>query len=100
MFLAGRGSGNLPRPVFFYQVVSASLRYQIAACIFLLLVGSAMSNDASPPGVLEGHLKILSATPVQPTDENVVAETGGHYADYTLVILSRDGQKEIARVSV
>jgi hypothetical protein len=49
---------------------------------------------------LEGHLKILSATPVQPADENVAAETGGNDADYPLVILSRDGQKEIARIAV
>ena len=58
------------------------------------------SIEAEPSGFVEGHLTIISPKPVQPTDENVAAEVGQNYADYPLVILSQDGQKEIARVTV
>jgi hypothetical protein len=79
------------------QVMSPSFKYPIAACIFLVLVGTAPIN-AAPQGFLDGHLKILSPTPVQPADGNMATETAANYADYPLTILSSDGQKEIARV--
>jgi hypothetical protein len=72
--------------------------YLVPACVFLLLAGME-SIDAEPAGFVEGHLTIVSPKPVQPTDENVAAETGENYADYPLVILSQDGQKEIAQVT-
>ena len=68
-------------------------------CIFLALAGSATSSDALPSGVMEGHLKILSSKPVDLGDENAATVTAGNYADYPLLILSVDGQKEIARIS-
>jgi hypothetical protein len=75
------------------------LRNLIAGCIFLVLVGSAMSNDALPPGIVEGHLKFVSPRAVEPSDNMprtaVAPET---YAEYPLIILSQDGQKGIARV--
>ena len=75
------------------------LKNLIAGCIFLVLVGSAMSNDALPPGIVEGHLKIVSPRAVEPSDNMpraaVAPET---YAEYPLIILSQDGQKGIARV--
>ncbi len=85
-----------PAMLFPNQVMSPSFKYPIAACIFLVLVGIAPIN-AAPQGFLEGHLKILSPTPVQP-DENMATETAANYADYPLVILSSDGRREIARV--
>jgi hypothetical protein len=75
-----------------------SLQRLIAGCTFLILVGTASIN-AAPQGFLEGRLKILSPKPVQPADENMAAKTAENYADYPLLILSRDGQKEIARVT-
>jgi hypothetical protein len=71
----------------------------IVGCIFLALAGSATSSDALPSGVMEGHLKILSRNPVDIGDENAAMVTPGNYADYPLLVLSQDGQKEIARIT-
>jgi hypothetical protein len=69
----------------------------IFGCVVLLL---AAAIKAAPQGFLEGHLKIVSLRAVEPSDEMprsvVTAET---YAEYPLIILSQDGQKEIARVT-
>lgn len=75
------------------------LKNLIVGCIFLVLAGSATSSDDLPPGVMEGHLKILSRRPVDIGDENAATLTTGNYADYPLLILSRDKQKEIARIT-
>jgi len=48
---------------------------------------------------MEGHLKILSSRPVDIGDENAATVTTANYADYPLVILSGDGQKEIAAIT-
>jgi len=70
-------------------------------CIFLVLAGSATSSDALPSGTMEGHLKVVSPRAVEPSDNMprpaVAPET---YAEYPLIILSQDGEKEIARVPV
>jgi hypothetical protein len=48
---------------------------------------------------MEGHLKILSRKPVDIGDENAATVTTANYANYPLLILSRDKQKEIARIT-
>jgi len=48
---------------------------------------------------MEGHLKILSARGVDLGDENAAIVTTENYADYPLLILRRDKQKEIARIT-
>jgi hypothetical protein len=78
--------------------MSTSLKYPIAACIFLVLLGTASSTNATPQGFLEGQLKILSRRPVA-LDENTAMVTAPNYADYPLIILSRDGKKQIARIT-
>src|SRR6266568_1628154 len=75
------------------------LKNLIVGCIFLVLAGSATSSDALPSGVMEGHLKILSFKPVDLGDENAATVTAENYAEYPLLILSVDGQKEIARIT-
>jgi hypothetical protein len=75
------------------------LRNLIVGFIFLALAGSAALSDGLPSGVMEGHLKILSRNPVDLGDENATTITAGNYDDYPVLILSRDGQKEIARVT-
>ena len=76
------------------------LKYLIVGCILSVPLGCTASNDAVPPGFLEGHLKILSPKPVELADEDVAAKVmGQNYADYPLLILSREGQKEVARVT-
>src|SRR5438094_10568850 len=67
-----------------------------AACIFLMLAGPA-SIKAGPQGFMEGHLKVVVIRAVEPDDMPQPApET---YAEYPLVVLSPDGQKEIARLT-
>ena len=78
--------------------MSTSLKYPIAACIFFVLVGTALIN-AAPQGFLEGQLKILSRSPVERGDENTSAVTAKNYADYPVIILSRANNKEITRVT-
>jgi len=75
------------------------LKNLIVGCIVLMFAGSATSSEALPSGVMEGHLKILSSKPVDIGDENAAPVAAANYADYPLLILSQDKQKEIARVT-
>ena len=75
------------------------LKNLIVGCIFLMLAGNATSSDALQSGVMEGHLKILSRKPVDIGDENAAMVTTANYAEYPLLVLSGDGQKEITRIT-
>ena len=48
---------------------------------------------------MEGHLKILSPKEVELADGDTPAVTSETYAEYPLIIVSRDRKKEIARVT-
>ena len=78
-------------------VLMLSIRNSVAAaCIFLMLAGTA-SIKAAPQGFVEGHLKIVVIRAVEPDDMPQPApET---YAEYPLVILSQDGKREIAQLT-
>jgi len=78
-------------------MMSPSLKYPIAASIFFVLIGTALIN-ATPQGFLEGRLKIISRSPVALADENTAPMTARNYADYPLIILTRDETKQIARI--
>jgi hypothetical protein len=78
--------------------MASVLKYLISACVFLLLAGSA-SIDAAAPGFVEGHLKIISPREVELAGGNTPTATAETYGEYPLIILSRDGKKEIARVT-
>src|SRR5205807_2317182 len=78
--------------------MSTSLKYPIAVCIFLVLLGTALIN-AAPQGFLEGQLKIISRRPVELADENTAPMTARNYANYPLIILTRDETKQIARIT-
>jgi len=79
--------------------MSSIPKFLVTACIFLMLAGTA-SIQAAPQGFMEGHLKIVSPRAVEPSDNMprpaVAPET---YAEYPLIVLSRDGEKEIARMT-
>lgn len=75
-----------------------SRKYLIAGCISLILVSCDASSNA-PPGFMEGHLKIFSPKEVELAGENTLAATSETYAEYPLIIVSRDRKKEIARVT-
>ncbi len=74
-------------------------KYLIVSCIFLILVRGAASNDVVYPGFLEGHLKIVSFKTVDLADGNASAITAETYSEYPLIVLSREGKKEITRVT-
>jgi hypothetical protein len=70
----------------------------VSVGLLLVLAGSALIH-AAPPGFVEGHLKIVSPKEVELADATPSKITAENYADYPLIILSRDGEKEIARVT-
>jgi hypothetical protein len=74
-------------------------KYLFAGCSFLILAGDTVSLNAEPPGLLEGHLKILSLKEVELAEASPSEAKAENYAEYPLVILSRDGGKEVARVT-
>src|SRR5881396_987810 len=79
--------------------MSSVLKYLISACVFLLFAGSTSIN-AAPPGFVEGHLKFVSPKEVELADGSPPADVATvNYAEYPLIILSRDEKKEIARVT-
>ncbi len=75
------------------------LKYLISGCLFLIPIGCVASDNAVPPGFLEGHLKILSPKAFDLGDENAATATAEDYAEYPLLILSRGEKKEIARIT-
>ncbi|MGC2626858.1 MAG: carboxypeptidase-like regulatory domain-containing protein [Candidatus Udaeobacter sp.] len=78
--------------------MSSVLKYLVSACVFLIIAGSALI-DAAPPGFVVGHLQIVSPREVELADATPSKITAENYTDYPLIILSRDGEKEIARVT-
>ena len=81
--------------------MSESLRYLIAACASVILIGTA-SSHAETQGFIEGQLKIVSLRPVQLDDENTAPESptmaAGNYGDYPLIVLTKQERKEITRI--
>jgi hypothetical protein len=67
-------------------------------CICLLLASAALM-DAASSGFLEGHLKIISSKEVELADATPPETTRENFADYPLIVLSREGKREIARVT-
>lgn len=77
-----------------------SLKCLIGGCAFLILAGGTASINAVPPGFMEGHLKIFSIKEVELAGDNVPTKaTAQNYDEYPLVILSRDGKTEVARLT-
>ncbi len=75
------------------------LKYLIVGGFFLIPLGGIRAGDAVSPGFLEGHLKIVSPKPVEVAEAGAAKGATVDYAEYPLVILSREGQKEIVRVT-
>jgi hypothetical protein len=75
------------------------LKPLIIGCSFLVVVGCARSSNAAEPGFLEGHLKIVSPKEVELAESTPSKQTTESYAEYPLIIRSRDAEKEIARVT-
>jgi hypothetical protein len=75
------------------------LKHLILGCLFLAPIGCLASGNAVA-GFLEGRLRILASKDVELAEGNPPKFSDGNYADYPLIVLSRDGDKEIARVTV
>ena len=73
-------------------------RLVIAGCAFLPLL-AIRADDTAKPGTLEGHLKVISLKEVELAGGKPAKLTAENYAEYPLIILSKDRQKEIARVA-
>jgi hypothetical protein len=70
----------------------------IAAGAFLIADGGGASSPI-PPGFVEGHLKIFSLKTVELAEDRVSKFATANYAEYPLLILSKDGGKEVARIT-
>jgi hypothetical protein len=76
------------------------LKNLVVGSIFLVFASSITSNAGLPSATMEGHLKIISPRAVEPSDNMPrPAAAPEVYAKYSLIILSEEGQKEIARVT-
>jgi hypothetical protein len=78
--------------------MSSLLKYFVTLCISLVLA-STTSINAAAPGFVEGHLKIVSPKEVNLADGKPPAITSESYAEYPLIILSKDGKNEVARIT-
>jgi hypothetical protein len=74
-------------------------KYLITACSCLTAIGCARPSHPTESGFLEGHLNIVSLKEVELSDAGPSKGTADNYADYPLVISSKDTQQEIARVA-
>ena len=86
----GRGL-NAARPIMILK------RLLIAGCAFLALL--TIRGGDTAPGFLEGHLKIISLKEVALAGGNPPKFTAENYAEYPLIVLSKDRQKEVARIT-
>ena len=73
----------------------------VKTSLVLIVISSVAASDPVPPGFVEGHLKIFPLSDVNPAADDRAAITGSEVpnADYPLVVLTRDGKKEITRVT-
>jgi len=76
-----------------------SLKFLAFALAVFVLAFSASLN-AAEQGFLEGHLKIIFGMAAQTADDMPSPEIAPEsYAEYPLVVLSQENNKEIARVT-
>ena len=74
------------------------LCYLIAGGIFFV-PASGIASSPVPSGFVEGQLKIVSLKTVQLAEEKVSKSETVSYAEYPLLILSKDGRTEVARIT-
>lgn len=72
----------------------------VAVSVAILLLAFSASLNATEQGFLEGHLKIIFGMAAQPSDDMPRPEIAPEsYADYPLVVLSQENNKQIALVT-
>jgi hypothetical protein len=86
-----------PAQFFLYAMRFAPRHLIFSGC--LLVIACIQLSDAAEPGYLEGQLKIGSRKEVELAEAGPSKHREENYPDYPLVILSKAGQKEVARVT-
>jgi hypothetical protein len=72
----------------------------VALALGIFLLAFSASLNAAEQGFLEGHLKIIFGMAAQPSDDMPRPEIAPEsYAEYPLVVLSQENNKEIARLT-
>lgn len=73
----------------------------VKTSLVLIVISNVAASDPVPPGFVEGHLKIfpLSDVNVAADDRTATMAAEAPYAEYPLVVLTRDGKREITRVT-
>ena len=68
---------------------------------FAALASAVPLSSAAPTGILEGHLKILLSKEVQLQDDAKATTEALEqpYSEYPLIVRTRDGGKELARLT-
>ena len=81
--------------------MSFSLKCLVRIWGFAALAGAVSLSSAAPTGILEGHLKILSSKEVQLQDDAKATTEALEqpYSEYPLIVRTRDGGKELARLT-
>lgn len=69
----------------------------LKSVIFLLVLSSTLI-EAAQPGLLKGHLKIISSKEVELADQTQSQANEINYADFPLIVFSKDRKKEIGRI--
>lgn len=76
-----------------------SLKY-VGLVFGIFLLPFSTTLNAAEQGFLEGHLKIIFGMAARPSDDMPRQENAPEsYAEYPLVVLSQENNKEIARVT-
>ena len=79
--------------------MSMFIKYLACVSAVFLLASSALVT-AAEQGFVEGHMKIIFGMAVGPSDEMPRPEIKPQsYAEYPLIVLSQEDNKEIARVT-
>jgi hypothetical protein len=79
--------------------VKPSLPRFLAISVGILIVSSGLAVASPvPAGFLEGRLKIVLSRGVNLADDNSPTPEPPPYAEYPLVVLGKDGSKEVAQV--
>jgi hypothetical protein len=78
----------------------SSIAKSLVAVSILVIPAGTASVKAAPRGFMEGHLKIVFLSPVEPSDDMPRPEIAPEsYAAYPLIILSAEARREVARLT-
>jgi hypothetical protein len=78
----------------------SSIAKSLVAVSILVIPAGTASVKAAPRGFMEGHLKIVFLSPVEPSDDMPRPEIAPEsYAAYPLIILSAEARREVAHLT-